>query len=114
MINFATVEFIGLLNNLAEKAENGIKPFKEATRKDFSNHIFYDEGAMIDDGKYKIVLDACLDDYHHDAVSYLGDGCEYLAFVCVEEDGDLSAQIYFPQCDGIVIIENKDGRWYTE
>lgn len=110
MIDFETIEFIGMLNEMAAKSKNGIKPFGEATYENFHDYIFYDDSAGAGENKFRIVQDACLVCDHHDVISYFEGYQECDAFVCVEDD-DLSAQIWFPMINSWIIVEN--GRWYT-
>ena len=70
MINVETVSFIAMLNELAEKEQNGIREFKEATSENKDDCIFYEatscsrrgeDGALM----YRVIGFAFIDEIHH-------------------------------------------------
>ena len=84
MINLETVKFIKLLNELAEKSENGIVRFENATgEKELENKIFY---AIIPKTlTCGVVSDAIIDKNHHDVVSFVAND-EYSASAITDSD----------------------------
>lgn len=89
MINIETIKFYKMLDELAEKAKNGIISFDEAkSNYDIDKNVVYDKKKINENGTYKIVLDAFMDD-HHDAISFYGyDSSEYIIGVRIEDDTD--------------------------
>ena len=74
IINTQTVKFIGFLNMLAEKSENGIRPFSTAIVQD-KDGLLYDDKNPIEirdideDSSYPLVVDSIIDEEHHDIIS---------------------------------------------
>lgn len=129
-INTQTVKFIGFLNMLAEKSENGIRPFSTATAQD-KDGLLYDDKNPIEirepmrldgtidedipvDSSYPLVADSIIDEQHHDIITtwtqdYAVDGIEVVVMagdgepwisVTSEDDDDFS-----------IVVEN--GIWYN-
>lgn len=65
-MDFETIKFISLLNQLAEKSKNGYIPFSKATAKN-KNCILYDDESTYSNG-HPIVCDTCIDEIHHDII----------------------------------------------
>lgn len=116
MINVETVSFIAKLNELAVKEKNGIREFKEATRENKDDYIFYDatscsrrgeDGALM----YRVVGFAFIDEIHHDIVSYCDDEShDFTAFVIDDGEGDPYLEIRIPTEDKH--IQFADGKWF--
>lgn len=117
MINIETVSFIAKLNELAEKEQNGIREFKEATSENKDDYIFYDatscsrrgeDGALM----YRVVGFAFIDEIHHDIVSYCDDEShDFTAFVIDDgENGAPYLEIRIPVEDKY--IQFADGKWF--
>lgn len=109
MINIETIKFVRMLNELAEKSNNGIDEFSKATHETFQSKIFYAENR-----NNKIVLDACIIDqkecYHHDIVSFY-ESPEYVITARFDEDTYKPYLVVkFLYCDDEIVIE--DGVWY--
>ena len=99
-INMQTIAFMKEIEELKEKTLNGIKPFNEANLDNFNDYIFY----IPEDGdRYEIVLNACLQLDHHDAISYYDNW-----YVVRDEEDNL--YVAYEQDDYVIIIEN--GKWY--
>lgn len=115
-LNVKTVKFIAMLNELAEKSKNGIEDFAAATQDTFEDKVYYNKKKADEQGKYPVVLDACIVDdadcYHHDAISYYGyDAAGSYAVRVVLDDNDKAfVEITFPHEEQDIVIEN--GRWY--
>lgn len=130
MIDFATIRFVKLLDELALQTARGIKPFSEAAQDTWRNFLFYDAETSADivfpscvveptDGMriFPIVQDACVDELHKDIIGYYEDGNnnkDYVMVVVVPEDEDPFVAIGIS--DGAspneeaIFIEN--GQWY--
>lgn len=120
MISAKTVQFIAMLNELAQMEENGIDNFKNATSATFGSKIFYDPNTIksIDDGidAYRVAKDACIIEdpecIHHDVVGYY-DTDETEFEVCVihnheEEDMYLTVNLIGK---GLVLFNNMGKGW---
>lgn len=111
-VNFATVKFMAMIEELKGLSKNGIKPFCEANSENFGEYVFYDEDSKNDNGLCNIVLSACLAPGHHDAISYYDsfnntNTSDYSVGVNVE---DADAWIEINCNDGSsVVIQN--GNW---
>lgn len=117
MINIETVSFIAMLNELAEKEQNGIREFKEATSENKDDCIFYDatscsrrgeDGALM----YRVIGFGFIDEIHHDIVCYCDDESnDFTAFVIDDgEDGAPYLEIRIPAEDKY--IQFADGKWF--
>lgn len=114
MINFETIKLIRMLDDLAAKTANGIKPFAEANEMNRDNFVFYQEVAD-EEGNYPVVLDAMIIDdpkcYHHDVISLCdGDTDEYTIRVVKDEIEGTYVRVRLALSYEEIIIE--DGRWY--
>lgn len=96
-MDFETIKFISLLNQLAEKSKNGYIPFSKATAKN-KNCILYDDESTYSNG-HPIVCDTCIDEIHHDIIdTYEGEE----SFINITCKYDTSINI---------VVDN--GTWYT-
>lgn len=114
MINFETIKLIRLLDDLAAKTANGIKPFAEMNEKNRNDFVFYQEVEDLE-GNYPVVLSAMLIDdpdcYHHDAIGfYDSETDEYTVRVVVDEVEGTYVRVRLALSFEEIIIE--DGRWY--
>ena len=119
IINTQTVKFIGFLNMLAEKSENGIRPFSTAIVQD-KDGLFYDDknpieiGDVDEDSSYPLVADSIINELHHDIIStwtqdYAVDGVEV---VVMAGDGEPWISITSEDDDDFcIVVEN--GIWYN-
>lgn len=112
MINIETLEFLKVIEDIAEKTKNGIEPFVKATESNIDEIAFYDESAKEDNG-YLLVYDTVIIDdpqcKHHDVVSYYGTP-EYHVWAKQDEYGKWFILVAFSNDDAQIIIE--DGHWY--
>lgn len=127
-INTQTVKFIGFLNMLAEKSENGIRPFSTATAQD-KDGLLYDDESPIEigelvrlgdtevpsDSSYPLVADSIIDEQHHDIITtwtqdYAVDGINVL--VMAGGDGNPWVSVTSDEDDDFSIVV-EDGRWYN-
>ncbi len=112
-INVNTLLCLSMVKDLAEKIQNGIKPFEECTLDTKDDYIFYYE----DEGRCKIVLDKCVDEIHHDIICdydyYCNGLCDVEVMDLDNEDPDNEPYILisFPNDDTALVIES-DGQWY--
>mgnify|MGYP007100872873 CR=1 FL=1 len=95
-MDFETIKFISLLNELAEKTKNGYIPFSKATSENI-DCILYDETETYSNG-YPIILDTCMDEIHHDIIDTEDD--EPFINITSKYDKDVN-----------IVVES--GRWYT-
>lgn len=116
MVNIETVKFIKAVEELAQLSNNGIKPFTEATLENRNDFVFYDKNKKNINGSYKICLDMCLAENHHDVISYYEDykGIsnsinEFIYGVIIDDDGNKYIEIKLND-DEYIIVE--DGKWY--
>jgi len=102
MINIETIRFQKMLDDLAERSENGIEPFCNATEANRDEKIFYEESSGM------IVLDACLIGDHHDICSRYEDGEYIMRVVFCDEEPYVSIKMV--ESDVEIVIEH--GNWY--
>lgn len=120
MISAKMVQFIAMLNELAQKEANGIENFDNATSATFDSKIFYDTNTIksIDDGidAYRVAKGACIIEdpecIHHDVVGYY-DTDETEFEVCVirnrkEEDMYLAVNLIGK---GLILFNNMVKGW---
>lgn len=108
MLNFETIEFIGLLNELAEKTNAGFYPFSKATAEQ-EDGILYDDTNKENNGKYPVIANYTINELHHDIISLYSEN--YRATVnAVIDDEEAYITIVFDTTDMIIIVEG--GRWY--
>ena len=132
MIDFETVRFLGILNKLARKTKNPFIAFSDICHDDYegvyiheNEELDYRECIIYDDKKgepdnrgdnsmsYPIVLDMCVDELHHDIVSYYDESymC-YEPHLIVIDDKNIFIEITRPYDNESIIIEN--GEWYGD
>lgn len=119
IINTQTVKFIGFLNMLAEKSENGIRPFSTAIVQDKDGLLYDDKnpieiGDIDEDSSYPLVADSIIDELHHDIIStwtqvYAADGIEV---VVMAGDGEPWISITSKYDDDFCIVVG-NGIWYN-
>lgn len=111
-MDFETIKFISLLNELAEKTQNGYIPFSKATSENI-DCILYDETETYSNG-YPIILDTCMDEIHHDIIDTYNEiyDPEGIVIRLVIEDGEPFINIT-SKYDKDVNIVVESGRWYT-
>ena len=109
--NYSTIKFLAMLEELADMSKNGFIKFSEYKNDCGNKVVFIDE-----EGRNfgRIVLDMCVDENHHDAISFY-DGGYIRGFhftARVEEDEyDEGYYIFISgEQDMSIVIEN--GRWY--
>ena len=117
MIDFQTLCFLKKLDELAELSAYGIKPFSKATMENWHECVFYDETLSDNDDGFYVVLDACIDELHHDIICYCvddRDGEDYSIRVVFDDDNKPFISIK-PGCNNLygydwqIVIE--DGQW---
>ena len=111
-MDFETIRFISVLNQLAEKTKNGYIPFSQATAED-TNCIMYDDTTKYSNG-YPIILDAFIDENHHDIIDtynniYAQKGI-IIRLVIVDEEPFVNITSEYNQNIDIVI---EGGKWYN-
>lgn len=111
MINVETIKFYKMLDELAKLTNSGFDDFANADQDTKHSKVFYDKENPNDEGFYPIVLDSCVDDYHHDAISYYDSSSEeYNIHVVLEEDEDPYILVTLLLSQEQIVIE--DGKWY--
>ena len=108
MLNFQAIEFIGLLNELAEKTTVGFFPFSKATAEQ-ENGILYDD-SVDNNGKYPVIANYTINELHHDIISLYSDENYGATINAVIDDEDAYITIVFDATDMMIIVEG--GRWY--
>ena len=112
-MDFETIKFISLLNELAEKTKNGYIPFSKATLPENANCILYDETQTYSNG-YPVILHTCIDENHHDIIDTYNEIYEPEGIIIrlVIEDDEPFINIT-SKYDKDVNIVVESGRWYT-
>lgn len=107
MVDFETVAFIKMLDDLAARSQYGIMPFSEATEEtwDAEEILFYDDTRE----KKPIVIQALVDDLHHDIITLCGSEDFTASVVCTEDEKPFIEVMSTDRRYAIVI---EDGKWY--
>lgn len=108
MLNIETIKFMKMLDDFAQRSDVGIEGFSNATPELYGKVVYFDDVHQDDDRYGRIVLDAVLDECHHDVVSYIEDTEDYTVRA-VEDDG-IFIVVDFPKTGDQIVIEH--GRWY--
>ena len=130
MIDTETVKYIGELNRLARRSENGIYPFSTATKEQMYGLLYDDrkplrEGGSAQFGDTTIVFDDCypliadclIDDEHHDIIStytQMYDADDIVIGVmagAMDEEGEAWIAVTSNDNPDLNIVI-KDGVWY--
>lgn len=130
MIDTETVKFIGELNRLAGRSENGIYPFSTATKEQMYGLLYDDrkplhEGGSVQLGDTTIVFDDCypliadclIDNEHHDIIStytQMYDADDIVIGVmtgAIDEEGEAWIAVTSKDNPDLNIVI-KDGVWY--
>ena len=97
MINFETIRFIEMLNELSDLYRKGVLPFSDATEQNQYDYLFYDDSSEeIDEHglcRYRLVYEAIIDQDHHDIECYYGKPGVFNVRLCIADDVDLD-EIY--------------------
>lgn len=113
MINTETIQFIALLNELAEKSQNGIHPFSTVA-KQFKECLLYDDSQVFQ-GVHPLVEDYMVDDGQGTIISTYTEMYDEEGMVIgVKRDEDDEAYVSVTSRkdpDFCIVIE--DGIWYT-
>lgn len=130
MIDFATIRFVKLLDELALQTARGIRPFSEATQYTWGNFLFYDAetsadivfpSSVVEPAEamriFPVVQAACVDELHKDIIEYYKDGHnnqDYVVVVVAPDDEDPFVAIGISggasPNEEAIFIEN--GQWY--
>ena len=130
MIDTETVKFIGELNRLAWRSENGIYPFSTAT-KDQMYGLLYDDRKPLREGGsaklgdttivfddcYPLIADCLIDNEHHDIIStytQMYDADDIVIGVmtgAMDEEGEAWIAVTSKDNPDLNIVI-KDGVWY--
>lgn len=112
MINTETIQFIALLNELAEKSKNGIHPFSTVANQP-KECLLYDDSQVFQ-GVHPLVADYLVDNEHDDIISTyteMYDDEGMVIGVQVEDDEAYVSVTSKKDPDFCIVIE--DGIWYT-
>lgn len=124
MFDLKTLQLISTFNTLSDRFSLGVVPFSEADEED-DCVLLYDDSESVDTGTdfddnsnfYRIVLDKCIDENHHDIVSYYDvPGIDfYLVHEYNKKDDSIDEYIcvHFDNSDSQVIID-EDGWYFVE
>lgn len=110
--NLATISLWLRIQELTELSKNPILPFSEATSDNLKHHIFYDETRNINnDGDFEahpVVLNALIDEIHHDIVSTYHSAYPSLdiSVIITEDSSDPYLRILDLQSGIEVVIED--------
>lgn len=113
-INMETLKALEMIEELARKSKNGIKPFSEVTKETKDEFIFYDDKYKEKENGYPIACMIIADEGDENIHSistydhYVITDRDYT--VRVKEDEDGRKYVEFRKHSRIIIIE--DGRWY--
>ena len=121
-VNIETIQFIGVLNHLAESSKNGFKPFSDVHEND-PDILVYDDKDPIkivntpydSFTKYPLVADYLAGMDHHDIIStytnmWKSDGIRICVIIC--EDSDPFIQITSDlDNDFCIVVEH--GIWHN-
>lgn len=110
-LDYKTIMFVEMLNRLARATKEGFIKFSELSEMDEGNRIVYvdNEGENQD----RIIMDMCVDRYHHDAISYVEDYIEGVKYVAKVMDNDDESKYIYVDCGpnrGFIV---EDGYWYS-
>lgn len=110
-INFATIKFMKMLDQLAEMTKGGYITFSDYIKnKDVDKY----EVVIYDESNNRIVLDSLVDDLHDDIISYFDDldDNEYSAKVIFDEDEEERPFIEVLSKNDEYCIVIEEGKWY--
>lgn len=115
MVDFETIIFLDLLNDLVRRSKDGIHPFSSATR-DYVG-LLYDDSKPLGENKYPLVEDCIMIPGHEDIVStyvdwYNNDGIDIVAVVNAQEEESYVLIILNDNPEQRIIVE--DGEWYID
>ena len=107
MIDFETVRFTKMLDELAALTASDIKPFSEATQESWRSRecLFYDDKTL----GFPIVCDALIDELHHDIISYYS-GEDFTVKLICEDDDEPFIEVMSADKKYAIVVE--DGAWY--
>lgn len=112
MINTETIQFIALLNELAEKSENGIHPFSTVSHQ-LKECLLYDDSQVFQ-GVHPLVADYLVDNEHDDIISTYTEMYDEEGMVIgVKRDEDEAYVSVTSRKDPDFCIVIEDGIWYT-
>lgn len=113
-VNISTIKFIGILNDLSSRLQNGIIAFNDFSETSERYQIIYDSTKR-DPLGFPIVLDCCVIDEHHDIVSYYD---SYIIEECnlypqvrlvLDEDNSPYIIVHVDSTTEFIVIESS---WY--
>lgn len=108
MLNFQTIEFIGLLNELAEKTKVGFFPFSKATAEQ-EDGILYNDKNKGNNGKYPVIANYRMNELHGDIIPLYSDENYDAVINAVVDNEEPYIIITFESNDMMIIVEK--GRW---
>ncbi len=110
-LSIQAIKLISILNELAEKTSHGYMPFSAYNySSDFSGILFVDTN---DDHYGEIILDMCVDEYHHDVISTYENYLDEPSLeIRAETDIDANTQWITVNHDSGMSITIENGRWY--
>lgn len=135
MIDFETLKFLGILNDLAEKSKIAIVPFSNVRSDHFDENDNYIEAQVYHNGKfiavkeciiyddaneittdntyikvYPVISEMCLNPEHHDIISLYSNDYKCDINVIIDDDDDKILYVDIQHEKYNICIEN--GHWY--
>lgn len=112
-VAFKTLELIHVVAELKIKSKNGIRPFSECeSGAAFGKCVWFDDMNEIYNGAYPIIMEAQIDDEHHDIVTLLSDWFEDVEIiVCTDDVGEKYVSVRDKCSDGEIVVDK--GRSYV-
>ncbi len=118
MFDLTTLQLISTFKRLSDLFSLGVVPFSEVL-DDEGLCLVYDDSEPVNTGdsnsnSYRIVLDKCVDENHHDIVSYYEMfGAEFYLVHEYDKESDSIDEyicVHFDNSDSVVIID--ENGWY--
>lgn len=106
-VNPNTLKLISVLNDISGKLCNGIMDFADC--KDLSKDMILYNSNSCNRVGYRIVLDALIDELHHDIISYYDDYTSLPIGLIIDEDDAPYIEVLLEN-GASIIVEN--GSWY--
>lgn len=124
MFDLKTLKLISTFDILSARFSLGVVPFSEAGEED-DCALLYDDSESVDTGtgfdgnsnSYRIVLDKCITEGHHDIVSYYDmSGAKFYLVHEYNKDEDIIEEYICVHFDGSAsqVIIDEDGWYFVE
>lgn len=120
-VNTKTIQFIGFLNELADRSAYGIHPFSEM-KEQYTDGLLYDDKNAInannDCAAYPLIADYLVDEQHHDIVStwtnvYNKEWLNVVVLIVTNENREDIFVEVTSRIDNEFCIVVGNGKWYS-